>query len=336
MPKGSDRREEERLAAERAAQQAAANAAIATASKPSELETFLSDEDLSILKYFSGSEGPVDVRNAPGMKAPNALYDSAIKDQSDIEGIGALRLGTDDNSGYASLIKQNRADRNQQQAAGRLENAVTQRIGQARGEAMPLINISEDRNMGIAGLRSGMYENAANRDTQFRMRPRQPSFWRTLLEQGKQAAATKAMAGCMALDTLILTPSGFTEIGKLNEGDLVIGIDERGERSSQPITRIRDTESSEILQIENIRGRIVKVSPSDRIMFSADDRTETFAGELEEGQEVYGATILAIEKLAEREPVRIIKVGSLYANYGLLDSAGFTHLDDYRMMGATA
>lgn len=192
---GRDKQEQDRLAAERAAQQTAANAAIAKASAPSELEKFLNDEDLSVLKWASGESGPVDVRNAPGMQTANALYDSAVKDQSDIQGIGALRLGTDDNSGYASLIKQNRADRNQQQAAGRLETAVNQRVGQARGESMPLINISNDRNMGIAGMQSGMYESAADREQRFRMRPRPRSLWQTMLLQGMGNAQQAAGAG---------------------------------------------------------------------------------------------------------------------------------------------
>lgn len=326
---GRDRREEDRLAAERAAQQAATNTAITRAEQPSELEQFLNAEDLSILKYFSGSEGPVDVRNAPGMKTANALYDSALRDQgTERYGIGALRLGTDDNAGYTGLLRENQQEHRQQRAAGALEGAVNQRVATARGEAFPLINISENRDMGIAGLRSGMYESAADRDFRFRNRPRN-SIWQSLIQGGAQAAQTKAMMGCVTLDTAILTPAGYVPIALLTEGDRVVAINRVGKRETLPIVRTREKAESYILKVTAHTGKHVECSPSDRLMTSADDRTETFAGERQEGDELHdGVTIKSIERLGERKPVKIIKLGNERENYGFLDRAGFLHLDD--------
>src|SRR5687767_8677823 len=142
-----DRREEDRLAAERAAQQAAANQAIVVAQTPPPLESFLSAEDLATLRYASGQDGPVDVRNMPGMGTGLALYNNAVQDQGNERmGIGALRLGADEAGGYTDLLRENQREHRQRDAAGQLESTVNQRIAQARGEAFPLINIQQDRN----------------------------------------------------------------------------------------------------------------------------------------------------------------------------------------------
>jgi hypothetical protein len=138
----------------------------------------------------------------------------------------------------------------------------------------------------------------------------------------------------MVLDTELLTPTGYVPIGELHLGDIVTAVAMDGRRIPLPIVQERETEDSEVLRIENRDGGIVECSPSDRIMLSADDRSELFASELLEDQQVAGTSIYSIEKLAERKTVKIIKVGNCTENFGLIDGAGFLHLDDAVMKAA--
>jgi hypothetical protein len=148
-------------------------------------------------------------------------------------------------------------------------------------------------------------------------------------------ASAKVQVGCVAFDTPILTPSGYVPIGELNEGDLVIGVRDTGERVSLPIVRKRVTKNSEVLRITNTEGVTEKCSPSDRLMFSPEDRSETFVSELSEGTRLAQSTLKSVEQLPEKETVVIVKLGNQHENFGFL-SEGFMHLDDYAVSVAAS
>lgn len=167
-------------AAERRAQEQAAiqNRLITVAEQEDPLETRLRARDMAWLDW---EESPGrDVSKAP-LGPALALYDRAVnRQQGERMGIGSLRMGLNaSDPKLAQLLDQQSRDKNQQQAAGDLENAVRMKSAEVNRSALPLAAFAQDRRMGLASLASGNANSAQGQHLGFLAnRPQRPSFWR--------------------------------------------------------------------------------------------------------------------------------------------------------------
>lgn len=167
------------------AQQAQQTQFIQAANVPDPLEEKLKERDLKWLDWESGASGPRDVMNAP-LGAGLDLYSNAARRQEgERHGIGALALGAHgSNPMLSQLLKQQSEDTRQQEAAGGLEQAVRMKSAEVNRSALPLAEFAQGRRMGLASLASGNAANTTNSYLQFLARPKQQSFWKTLLLTG--------------------------------------------------------------------------------------------------------------------------------------------------------
>lgn len=143
------------------------NQAFTNASQPNPLQTALERQNLSILNWADGTSGPKDASAFPDQTGMS-LYNNAVQHRNqDRAGIGILRLGAgSENPDYLAMLREQQANEQQERAAGDLENYVTGRVAAARGESVPLINLTQDRQMGLASLSSGNSNNAWSRALQ--------------------------------------------------------------------------------------------------------------------------------------------------------------------------
>lgn len=188
-PSREEREAQERLRQQQAAQQAQQTQFIQAANTPDPLEERLRARDMGWMDWEEGKNGPRDVMNAP-LGAGLDLYSNAARRQSGERfGIGALALGTHGSDpNLSQLLKQQSEDTRQQEAAGGLEQAVRMKSAEVNRSALPLAEFAQSRRMGLASLASGNAQNSTNAYLQFLTRPRQPSFWQTLLQSGLGAA----------------------------------------------------------------------------------------------------------------------------------------------------
>jgi len=169
----ADRRAEEQAALQRQYMDAA--------SKPDPLEERLKAQDMSWLDFEDSTGAGRDVSKAP-LGPALGLYDRAVnQQQGERAGIGALRMGLNASDPNLALqLNQQSRDRQQQQAAGDLENAVRMKSAEVHGSALPLLGMGQNRRMGLAELGSG---NANTSQGQYlgwmANRPQRNSFWRT-------------------------------------------------------------------------------------------------------------------------------------------------------------
>ena len=144
-----------------------------------------------------GTTQPLDVRRAPGLGPSLGLFDAARRgQQEERHGIGALRMGAQGtNSDLANLLTEQRSARREQDAAGQLEGAVATRQAEATGSALPLVNLAQNRRMGLAGLASGASQDTLGTMTQFVGRQRRRPFWQEMALAGWSQGASLASMG---------------------------------------------------------------------------------------------------------------------------------------------
>lgn len=179
--KGKDEKNEDALRAAAAAAEAKANAAVAVAEKPDPLEERRRARVLAIDKWDLGESGPKDIRNLPGADTAIALFRDAktSRDAGRIgRGYGRLADGANPNF-TASLDKEMQLERDLA-ASGALEENVEGILEGNKAEMYGLSGMGNSRNQFVAGVRSSADEAAQNRFLQFLLRPKQPSFLRTL------------------------------------------------------------------------------------------------------------------------------------------------------------
>lgn len=160
---------------------AAADTAVAKAAEPDPLEARRREQVLALDKWKTGESGPIDVRNMPGGAVPMGLFKDALQvhDAGRI-GRGSGTLNENVNPNFtAALDKENERDRHLY-ASGQLEENVDNTIAANDAELGNLYQIGNARNMNVAGMREGRYENDQDRFTRYLMRPKQPNFFRTL------------------------------------------------------------------------------------------------------------------------------------------------------------
>lgn len=185
------RRAEENAARLRALQEqeiATRNQLITLAQAEDPLETRLRARDMSWLDWEDQKDGPLDVSKAP-LGPALGLYDRAVnRQQGERRGIGALSMGLNaSDPKLAQLLEQQSRDRQQQEAAGDLENAVRMKSAEVNRSALPLAAFAQDRRMGLASLASGNANAAGSLALggqnsyigSILNRPQRPSFWRT-------------------------------------------------------------------------------------------------------------------------------------------------------------
>lgn len=176
------------------AQLAQQNALLAKAQEPSELQKRLDAEAIGFLDDTSGKNGPFDVTKTTGMSPYLGLYDAAKKGQNEERfGEGALTLAGENAGGWGKLMKQQRQMQREQDAGGQLTNAFAMKNAEVRGSALPLMQLSQNRSMGVAGLASNNTQNAGNMWMGYRQTQR-PSFW-SQLALGVVGAAGNAAGG---------------------------------------------------------------------------------------------------------------------------------------------
>ncbi len=159
----------------------AAGTALATAAKPDELEQRRRDRVLALDKWESGESGPVDVRNMPGGGVNMGLFNDAMKvhDANRVgRGVGSMSDGANPNF----VAARNKEDemRRHMAASGALEQNVNDTLNAKDAEMTGLYGTANARNMNIAGMREGRYQNDQNRYMQYLMRPQKPNFFQQL------------------------------------------------------------------------------------------------------------------------------------------------------------
>jgi hypothetical protein len=193
MGNGADKEKQRRLEQQQAEDRARQLALMTTASQPTELETAASKEKLDWLNATSGKSGPIDVTKLPGMGASWGLYDQASKRKSgERMGIGALRLGAQGSDpNLTNLLEQQSNDQRQQDASGAFENAYRYKDAEMRGSIMPLLNLSQNRTMGLASLGSNNANASTSAWSNFRPAP---SIWQQMLLSGISGGSNVASA----------------------------------------------------------------------------------------------------------------------------------------------
>lgn len=184
---------------------AAQEVAVTQAAAPTPLQSAWEKSNLDFLDWESGKSGPVDVMKAPGLGTARSLFDYArAKQGGERAGIGALRLGLNaSDPGLAANLATQADLRRDQDAAGQLENAVAARTAEAHGSVLPLSSLNTSRALNIAGLRTGIAQNAQGRADQLRQSSgfmNSPLFG--ALVQGGMAAATGGMSGLGGIGAL--------------------------------------------------------------------------------------------------------------------------------------
>lgn len=186
---GGPSKEEKRAAeaAERRAQEqfALQRQYMETASRPDPLEERLKGQSMDWLDWSEGKQGPIDVTRAPGFGPSLNLYQrAAAGQQGERMGIGALRMGEQaSNPNLVALLAEQAKARREQEAAGGLERAVAYRDAEVKGSALPLLDLAQNRTMGLASLGSGNANTAQGQYLGFLSnRPQRPSFWRTFTQ----------------------------------------------------------------------------------------------------------------------------------------------------------
>jgi hypothetical protein len=179
------------------AQQAQSDRLIQQADGPTPLQKLYEQNQLDFLDYENGTGSyagkPRDIADAPGMNPYLELYNNAVAQRADdTQGIGELGMAGQTNPAMMQLIRQNRADRRRESAAGALENAYRMRSAEAHGSVLPLTQLTQSRNMGLAGLASGNANNAWQR---YLDQMNKSGFFNSNLYNQLQAGARAAAAG---------------------------------------------------------------------------------------------------------------------------------------------
>jgi hypothetical protein len=200
MNKG-DKKKEEDLKKASDADRAASNAALNTAAQPSALQAMREGELTRWMNWRNSTgefEGkPFDVMNAPGFAPQLGLYRRAKAGQ-DAQRMsqGLITMGSNSASPeYVANLKAQRDAQREQDAAGALQESVALRDAEVNQSALPLMELTQSRNMGIAGLRTGQAQQSQGMWAAYRPRP---GFWNQMggaFAQGVGSAAGQLVGG---------------------------------------------------------------------------------------------------------------------------------------------
>lgn len=191
MTNKDDKKKQELLRQQQEADRLERQKLMTTAATPPPLENTLTNETQNWFDVTSGKNGPLDIYNLKALKPSLGLFNAASRrQQGERYGIGALAMGAQNtNPGLGQLLRQQSEDQRQQDAAGQLENAYRLTDAQMRGQAFPLMNQAQGRNLNLAGLSNSNSANSTNMFTQFTPRP---SIWAQLANSAVQGAAGAA------------------------------------------------------------------------------------------------------------------------------------------------
>ena len=158
-----------------------ADAALTTAGKPDELEQRRRDHVLALDKWENGESGPIDVRNMPGGGVDMALFNDAksVHDSNRV-GRGVGSMSGNANPNFVAAMKQEQDLERGKFASGLLEENVNNKLAAKDAEMTGLYQTANARNMNVAGMREGRYQNAEQRALQYLLRPKQPNFFQQL------------------------------------------------------------------------------------------------------------------------------------------------------------
>jgi hypothetical protein len=177
MGKDRGKKEAERQARQREAE---LSERLAAAEKPTPVQSFLDQENLDFLEASSGRRGPLDVLAMPGMSPYAAQFAAeSAEEQAGQErmGEGLVTMGSagaDPN--LSALVRQNRADRRRQTAGANLARNYAAKNAEVRNSVLPLMSLTQNRNLSLASLATQRAESATERDMRRRM---QPGVWDT-------------------------------------------------------------------------------------------------------------------------------------------------------------
>lgn len=196
-PSAEEKRLQKELEDRNRQQQALQTQFINLAATPDPLQERLRQRSMDWMDWSEGKSGPIDVTRAPGLGPSLNLYERArAGEQSERQGIGALRMGTQGSDpGLVSLLSQQRQAHRERDAAGALEQAVAVRGAEATGSALPLISLEQNRRMGLAGLASGAAQDTLGTYAGFTGRQRRRPFWQDLALAGWSSGANLASGG---------------------------------------------------------------------------------------------------------------------------------------------
>lgn len=174
-----DKRKQEELRRQQEQDRALFTQTFQQANTKSPLEQAREAEDLKWLNWSSGKDGPVDIMRAPGLGVARSLFDYGRARRDDPkQGVGVLRLGLNSTSPeYAANLAEQSQSRREEDAAGRLENAVALKDAAVRGDLGDLMRLQTSRNMGLASLAGNQSGGSTGLWASFRPRP---SGWATL------------------------------------------------------------------------------------------------------------------------------------------------------------
>lgn len=163
---------------------ASSDMAIGKAAAPDPLEERRRTRALALDKWANGESGPIDVRDMPGGGVNLALFEDAKKvNDAGRMGRGVGSMSGNANPNYVAKLNQENEMRRHEMASGALEGSVNDALNFNNAEMGNLTNIGNARNMNIANLQEGRYENERDRELRYLLRPKQENFFKTLAAQ---------------------------------------------------------------------------------------------------------------------------------------------------------
>lgn len=158
-----------------------ADSAIQTASNADPLEERLRARTTALDKWRMGESGPIDVRNMPGGGTAISLFNEAkqSRDAGRIgRGYGTLSDGANPN--YSAALGKEMDLERDLNAAGGLENYVSNELNQNDARMAGLAGMGNSRNMNIAGMLNSDANSSQDRYMSYLTRPKPPSFLKQL------------------------------------------------------------------------------------------------------------------------------------------------------------
>lgn len=177
MNNKEDKQKQEQLATQQAADRALFLQSFSKAQEQSPLQKRLEEGNMDWLDWEQGKGSfagtPTDVMSAPGLGPSLSIYNRAkAGQQGERQGIGALRMGLNaSDPGMAANLAEQSKLRREQDASGALENAVAMKSAEVKGSSLPLINLDQQRTMGLAGMAGNQSGQSTGLWSQFRRRP---------------------------------------------------------------------------------------------------------------------------------------------------------------------
>jgi hypothetical protein len=158
---------------------------IQQAAQPTEMQTALDKHNKAVIE---GLDSGKDVKDISELSPYYNLYNNSINDNQDYAGEGLLSANelSGGNSGQLGLIGKQLNARRKQQAQGDLYNAVQGARNDATTGGMWSANLTNQRNLGVAGLEDNLYNQYLNR-------PNRPGLFSQIMQGVTAIGGTGAM-----------------------------------------------------------------------------------------------------------------------------------------------